>query len=403
MCFKISMMGSKGFILISSTTLIEQVNKNRCTMLGVGPMSKVCVDSAIQLSANCKFPLMLIASRRQIDSKKMGGGYVNNWNTEEFAKYVSGQCSSENIWLCRDHGGPWQSEKEKNSGLSLEEAMVSAKQSFEVDILSGFKVIHLDPSINFDGTLNVERALERLFELYEFCWGVAQKYNKEIIFEIGTEEQSGSTNCASELIYTLDRVTSFCLKNDIPKPTFVVVQTGTRVLETRNVGSFSSSLRVRGELAPEIQIYQMTEICNRYGVMIKQHNTDYLPTNDLCWMPKLNIHSANVAPEFGVAETKSIINFMDCYNLKELKDRFLEIAFNSGKWEKWMTLGTTATDFDRAIIAGHYVFSSDGFLELKEEMRSVLHKSGVDLEDQLVNSVKTSMLRYIKSFRLERA
>ena len=238
--------------------------------------------------------------------------------------------------------------------------MVSAKQSFEVDILSGFKVIHLDPSINFDGTLNVERALERLFELYEFCWGVAQKYNKEIIFEIGTEEQSGSTNCASELIYTLDRVTSFCLKNDIPKPTFVVVQTGTRVLETRNVGSFSSSLRVRGELAPEIQIYQMTEICNRYGVMIKQHNTDYLPTNDLCWMPKLNIHSANVAPEFGVAETKSIINFMDCYNLKELKDRFLEIAFNSGKWEKWMTLGTTATDFDRAKVVFKTNYAGNG-------------------------------------------
>ena len=386
--------------MTSTTSLFEQVNKNRCTMLGVGPMSKVCVDSAIQLSANCKLPLMLIASRRQIDSEKMGGGYVNNWSTEEFAKYVSGKCGSENIWLCRDHGGPWQSEKEKDAGLSLEEAMVSAKQSFEVDILSGFKVIHLDPSINFDGSLNNEIALDRLFELYEFCWGVAQKHNKEIIFEIGTEEQSGSTNSASELIYTLDRVTSFCLKNKIPKPTFVVVQTGTRVLETRNVGSFSSSLRVRGELAAEIQIHLMTEICHRYGVMIKQHNTDYLTTNDLCWMPKLNIHSANVAPEFGVAETKSILNLMDCFNHKKLKDRFLELAFNSGKWEKWMTPDTNATDFDRAIIAGHYVFSSDDFLDLKEEMRSVLNKSGVDLDDQLEHSVKASILRYIKSFRL---
>ena len=163
--------------------LFDRVMKERCTMLGVGPMSKACVDSAIQLSAECKLPLMLIASRRQIDSEQMGGGYVNNWSTEEFARYVNSFENVENLWLCRDHGGPWQSENEKNNGLSLEKAMESAKQSFEVDIASGFKVVHLDPSIDFEGNLNVEAALERLFELYEFCWAVAQKHKKEIILK----------------------------------------------------------------------------------------------------------------------------------------------------------------------------------------------------------------------------
>lgn len=382
--------------------LFDRVMKERCTMLGVGPMSKACVDSAIQLSAECKLPLMLIASRRQIDSEQMGGGYVNNWSTEEFARYVSNCDNVENLWLCRDHGGPWQSEKEKNAGLSLEKAMESAKQSFEVDIASGFKVIHLDPSIDFEGNLDVEAALERLFELYEFCWAVAQKNKKEVIFEIGTEEQSGSTNSAAELTYTLDRVTSFCAKHKMPAPTFVVVQTGTRVLETRNVGSFSSSLRIKGELAPEIQIPQMVEICQRYGVMIKQHNSDYLPTQDLCWMPNLNIHSANVAPEFGVEETKSLLALMDNYKLKILKDRFLELAFNSGKWKKWMIKDSNATDVDRAIIAGHYVFSTSEFLEIKKEMAENLNQVGIDLEHQLVEDVKASILRYVTSFRLGR-
>ena len=31
---------------------------------------------------------MLIASRRQIECKALGGGYCNNWSTEEFSKYV---------------------------------------------------------------------------------------------------------------------------------------------------------------------------------------------------------------------------------------------------------------------------------------------------------------------------
>ena len=40
--------------------------KNR-TLLGVGPMSKNCVIAATKLSNKFSFPLMLIASRRQID------------------------------------------------------------------------------------------------------------------------------------------------------------------------------------------------------------------------------------------------------------------------------------------------------------------------------------------------
>jgi hypothetical protein len=31
---------------------------------------------------------MIIASRRQIDSKEFGGGYVNNWDTKRFSNYV---------------------------------------------------------------------------------------------------------------------------------------------------------------------------------------------------------------------------------------------------------------------------------------------------------------------------
>ena len=63
------------------------VNKNS-TMLGVGPMSKNVVDTAIDIANKYRVPIMLIASRRQIECKALGGGYCNNWSTEEFSKYV---------------------------------------------------------------------------------------------------------------------------------------------------------------------------------------------------------------------------------------------------------------------------------------------------------------------------
>jgi hypothetical protein len=53
---------------------------------------------------------------------------------------------------------------------------------------------------------------ERLFELYEFCYEYSQRNKKEIDFEVGTEEQSGSTNTPEELNYNLDKINKFCEK-----------------------------------------------------------------------------------------------------------------------------------------------------------------------------------------------
>ena len=51
-------------------------------------MSLNCVDAVCDIANEHLIPLMLIASRRQVDSQEMGGGYVNNWTTEDFARYV---------------------------------------------------------------------------------------------------------------------------------------------------------------------------------------------------------------------------------------------------------------------------------------------------------------------------
>ena len=68
---------------------LEKYIKNRkCTLLGVGPMSLNCIDATIELAEEHKSPLMMIASRRQIDSKQFGGGYVNNWNSENLSQYL---------------------------------------------------------------------------------------------------------------------------------------------------------------------------------------------------------------------------------------------------------------------------------------------------------------------------
>jgi hypothetical protein len=223
---------------------------------------------------------------------------------------------------------------------------------------------------------------------------------KEVIFEIGTEEQSGSTNTQEELDYTLNAVQKFCKRYHLPQPSFVVIQCGTRVMEMRNVGSFDSPVRVADELPAEIQLPKMIEICNRYGIMMKEHNTDYLSDEALQWHPRLGIHAANVAPEFGVAETNELVDVLERHDLRGIAERFLELSLKSKKWEKWMLPDTRATDRERALIAGHYVFATPECAELKKEASSALRSGGIDLDQHLREHVKTQILRYLRNFRL---
>jgi hypothetical protein len=376
------------------------LQKRRCTLLGVGPVSVNCVDAAIELANEYEVPILLIASRRQIDSEEFGSGYVNNWTTAEFAEYVIDHDKKGKVLLARDHGGPWQNSKEKDAKLSLRRAMESAKSSYRADLEAGFQVLHIDPSVDIHGQPDVNEILDRIFDLYEFCWSQAQQLHQEVIFEIGTEEQSGSTNTPEELSYTLNAVQQFCKKNRLPQPSFVVIQSGTRVVEMRNVGSFDTPVRVANELPAEIQVPKMIEICTRYGIFMKEHNTDYLSDEALQWHPRLGIHSANVAPEFGVTETGALISVLEGNDLSKLAERFLQLAYDSGKWAKWMLTDTRATDRDRSIIAGHYVFSEPECVELKAEAGRKLAHKGIELEQHLKHQVKKSILRYLRHFRL---
>lgn len=382
--------------------LLDKLNNYRagrnCTLLGVGPMSKNCIDATIELANENTVPMMLIASRRQIDSQQFGGGYVENWTSEQFSHYVKENDVAGNIIIARDHGGPWQNELERAQKLNLTDAMKSAKESFKADIDAGFHMLHIDPSVDIHSSPSADEILDRVYELYDFCCTYSRATKKQLIFEIGTEEQSGANNSKEELEYTLERMKVFCETNKFPFPSFIVIQAGTRVLETQNVGSFDATVRIDGELPPEIHIPRMIEVCDKYGIWMKEHNTDYLSTESLKWQPRLGIHAANIAPEFGVAETRALVKILREAGEPKLLDRFLSLSYKSLKWKKWMKKDTRATDFERSIIAGHYVFSTEEYADIKMQIRNKL----ADIDLHLKNAVKSSIQRYMTAFNLGR-
>ena len=380
---------------------IEKLNnflsKRKCTLLGVGPMSKNCIDASIEISNEHDVPLMLIASRRQIDSTQSGGGYVNNWTTEKFSEYVKTHDKNKNIILCRDHGGPWQNDYEKNDKLDLSEAMESAKKSFLTDIKSDFQIIHIDPTIDIHSKISTEQIFERVFNLYEYCNTVSKKLNKKIVFEISLGKEDGGFDSYEEIKHVVSKMESFCSKMNFPLPYFLVVRTGNHVMELQNVGSFESIFLDKKQTTYKTNLLKIIELCNKHQIRIKEHNTDYLSDKALQIHPEIGIHAANVAPEFAVVETRAFLSLLKKNQLEAELEKFIDISYSSKKWEKWMLDNSQLGKQEKAIISGHYIFGKNEFIELKNDVENKISLD-VSLDSYLKTEIKKSVIRYLNLF-----
>jgi len=374
---------------------IQKLVSRRITLLGAGPMSKFSVDAIIELSNFYNLPIAMIPSRRQIECKELGGGYVENWSTEEFAQYVKINDKGGNVLLSRDHCGPWQLEKLNKNGLpnSLEEEMELVKISIAADIKSGFDLIHLDPSLGFKHGLGKNEVREIVYELINFCETIK---TSEILYEIGTEEQvySSSEDVETELKVILNHLES----KSLPAPIVYAPPTGTKVVERRNVGNFDNPLASKGYLPASFNLPRVTKLCELNRVWLKEHNADYMSNNALRWHQRFGIHAANVAPEFGYIETQTIINLANMTSSDDLIRIMVDKVNSLGKWEKWMLENSESNQFEKMLIAGHYHFSETWHLEWRSELRKRLKNIDIDLDQYVYKAVKKSINRYLECF-----
>ncbi len=350
-------------------------------LLCIGPMSKEVVDTVIDFSFQHGVAMCLIASRSQVETQALGGGYANNWTTEDFAAYVRSRLKETpaNILICRDHGGPWLGQDEKT--LAEKHAMLAAKASFEADIAAGFNMLHIDTSVN-PGGFDMEASLRRAFELLLFCEEKARQYGTKLMYEIGTEDADGGIVEPDKFEHFLSRIVEFCAEKKIPKPRFIVGRTGTHVREMYQVGEFH----------PE-NTRSLLEIAGRYGVGIKEHNADYDSAESHQARARVGVTAVNVAPEFGILQTKVVLEHCRRKGRTDLYERFIELSYNSKKWKKWLRTPDLTTREEKAIIAGHYVFGTPQFNEIAREL-------GRELEEDVQRAVRHKLDWYARHLGL---
>jgi len=380
-----------------SEHLKHQILSTRTTFMGIGPMSKTVTRVAIELANQYRFPISLIPSRRQVDAASLGGGYVENWTTYDFSRFVRSLDKGGFVLLSRDHSGPWQSGTNSEAKeLTFPEAMDEVKQSLADDIANGFNLLHIDPCIGMQKGFSENDVEDMAVELISYCHSMNTQ--KDIVFEIGTDEQNSSPDEVEISKIRLDRMLHKLDKYKLPKPLFYVLQTGTKVAELRNVGSFDQPLSLKGSLPSTVLLPAILELCESRGVMLKEHNADYLSASALKWHRKFGIHGANVAPEFGVCETKAIEEILIELKMNSELERFMRITLEGGKWGKWLLPDSLVSDNDKFRIAGHYHFSNPEVIEIRCKAQMVGRDKGIDIEARIENAIHNSIDRYLKAF-----
>ena len=392
---------------------ILKADGEKFTMLGIGPMSKPLIKATLELAQEKDFPIMLIASRNQVDSDEFGHGYVRDWDQDRFVADVeavqkeigfNGLC-----YLCRDHGGPWQRDEERAAKLSVVEAMDRCIRSYKHDMQAGFDLLHIDPTKDPEfsmGTVPFELVIDRTVEIIDEL----EKFRKEkglpeIGYEAGTEETNGGLTSVDAFGSFIDTLVARLAEKGIKAPEFVVGQTGTLTRLTENVGNFN---RENAAL--------LSQNAAKHGVGVKEHNGDYLSDKILLEHPVLDITAMNVAPEFGTVETRAYLELarteqrtVSADKCSRLADEISLYAVKSERWRKWMVGDVAKATVEEVLkngeltaqitdICGHYTYEIPVVKTEISKMLSNLKEVGIDGEGYVNYMLKNSIDRYAYCF-----
>lgn len=389
-----------------------------CTLLGVGPMSPMVLQAALEISSEQDFPILFIASRNQVDKDEFGGGYVNGWDQLRFAQAIRDMADKISYrgqyYLCRDHGGPWQRDEERRARMPEKEAMERGLRSYYADIDAGFDLLHIDPTKEPgppEGAVPMDRVLRRTVELIARTEAYRRAQGKPPIgYEVGTEETNGGLTGAEAFEAFIRRLRTTLAEKGLPMPGFIVGQTGTLTRLTENVGHYSFENAIR-----------LSRLSAENGMELKQHNTDYLPEELLLAHPAMGVSSANVAPEFGTVETRAYLL------LDKVEKRLYELglvgeatgltpalqraAVNTGRWRKWMVDGKDRLTCEEVLsdaeltrvvtdVAGHYTFETPEIAPVIRQLLDNLEKAQVPARRYVVDKIKEAIGRYVTCYNL---
>lgn len=307
--------------------------------LGFGVVSIETVFAVYQFSHEHGIPLGLLLSKNQVDYSSgyvcSTGQFVNQLTQEAKSRYHRAEVSFK-----RDHCGPAFAQRDPK--------LVDAIETLKEDKKFGIDYAHID-SRGY-GFSAARQMIDH--------WGGP--------YELGTEEYRTKTQLEDEII-------ELAMAN-VPLPVWYVLDLGTRVGESRQLGYFNWE-------ANETKI----QLLHAQGICVNCHNGDYL-SGDILKKMRGKIDSINVAPELATTQNTLILDLWMRQGLDV--DPILKIVHAAGKWKRW-TKETEVKPVTAFQLAAHYHRYEPQYRYLMKQFNPV---------GEIVHSLCNVINRYYQGF-----
>jgi len=321
--------------------------------LGFGPMSSECIHAIYEASHQYKTPLMLIASRNQVDTEDgyvMTTAQLRNWVIQYRSIYPDAD-----VWVCRDHLGI--------NFKDGEDSWDKVNTTLVGDLRHKFDIIHLDFSRMDNATA---------LAIVDACDCTFTNIGAQAQIEVGLTEIGCPTH--QDISDLIDIV-----RNLVFTPLFISTRTGIRTQDATNIGE-----------ADFEHIARIKYILSSKGIRLKEHNADFLSSDSLS-RRKNYVDALNIAPQLGTVQTSTIKHYANMYGLTKEWGEFERIVVNGNKWQKWIS--TSGSKDLACMIAGHYHFRHETYLSLVDDINRY-----VNLNADIIDNIKAVICHYIKWF-----
>ena len=391
-------------LILEKLKHISAESRINYTLFAVCPNSFNVLKAALRAAKRADAPIMFAATLNQVD---IDGGYTN-WTPYDLVRIVNEESQrigySGPAIIAIDHGGPWVKDIQTLERWGLKKAMEWTKKSFEAAVLSGYDLIHVDPTVDiFRKNISIEKVVERTLELILHAEVFRRKNKKPpISYEVGTEEVKGGLadlgTFRKFLVFLKDGLNEKGM--EYLWPSFVVGKVGTDLHTT--------------EFSPEIA-GELVQILAENRSYLKGHYTDFVINPEQ--YPLSGVGAANVGPEFTAHEYDAFCELVtleeDLYLSNRLakrsgfKSTLEKAVVDSGRWKKWLKAGEKDLDSmsrDRKELliktSARYVWANPEVRVAQDKLYRNLEQNGYEPEEWILLKIEKAMDRYFRAFNL---
>jgi D-tagatose-1,6-bisphosphate aldolase subunit GatZ/KbaZ len=395
--------------IIKSQIARKEQGRKPITLLAVCPNSSAVLEAAVKAAARNRSIMLFAATLNQVDVEASYTG----WTPADFV-YQMQQIAQKYHWSgplypCLDHGGPWLKDLHTLAKLSYSETMQRVKNSISACLQAGYKLLHIDPTVDRTLPLNqpisLELVVDRTVELIAHAEQTRRAIGfPKIAFEVGTEEVHGGLVDVNRFIDFIELLQTELYNLNLNEcwPCLFVAQIGTDLHTT--FFNPQSAQNLYSILAPK-------------GSMAKGHYTDWVENPE--YYPITGMGAANVGPEFTAEE---YIALTDLERLERgyisqshiQPSNFIETlqhaVVEAGRWKKWLLPDEVGLDFEDLSVerkdwlyktCSRYIWTNDRVVAARNWLYKNLTNYGNDPHSYVVERISQNVEKYIKAFNLQ--